>query len=137
MPAAAINRLLGDDGPDKQRRASSSAHFCGNLQVREVRPHVGFGRAGPAALLVHGASPNSHDRHRAAPGLPAAGYQIVCPDLRGFGQSSAPRDQPDHAQASRSAMAADLAQLMRILGHEAHDATGHAPDLVLHPIPGV
>jgi hypothetical protein len=31
----------------------------------------------------------------------------VCPELRGYGESSAPADLPEHSQASKRAMAKD------------------------------
>jgi haloacetate dehalogenase len=76
-------------------------------------------------LLVHG-HPRTHATwHLVAPALAAAGYRVVCPDLRGYGQSSSPADRPGHEQASKRAMAADLAGLMRALGHERFAAVGH------------
>jgi haloacetate dehalogenase len=49
----------------------------------------------------------------------------VCPDLRGYGASTVPPDAPDHAQASKRAMAADLVALMDALGHERFALAGH------------
>jgi haloacetate dehalogenase len=95
------------------------------VQVGEVRLRVRTGGTGPAVLLVHG-HPRTHTTwHAVAPALVAAGYRVVCPDLRGYGQSTAPADQPDHAQASKRAMAADVAQLMQALGHDRYSAVGH------------
>jgi haloacetate dehalogenase len=96
-----------------------------HVDTGEVRLRVRHGGAGPAVLLVHG-HPRTHATwYRVAPELAAAGYRVVCPDLRGYGQSGAPADRPDHSQASKRAMAADLAALMRILGHEQYAAVGH------------
>jgi haloacetate dehalogenase len=49
----------------------------------------------------------------------------VCPDLRGYGESTVPPDRPDHSQASKRAMAADLVTLMHTLGHSRFHAVGH------------
>jgi len=96
-----------------------------HLDVGEVTLRVRFGGTGPAVLLVHG-HPRTHATwHRVAPALVAAGYSVVCPDLRGYGQSSALPDQPDHAQASKRAMAADLVALMQVLGHDRFVPVGH------------
>ncbi|MEQ1652747.1 MAG: alpha/beta fold hydrolase [Hyphomicrobium sp.] len=45
---------------------------------------------GPAVVLLHG-FPDSHNlwRHQ-VPALVAAGYRVIAPDLRGFGESSKP-----------------------------------------------
>lgn len=96
-----------------------------HIDVGPVRLRVRSGGAGPAVLLVHG-HPRTHTTwHRVAPALAAAGFSVVCPDLRGYGQSSAPPDRPDHAQAGKRAMAADLVELMSGLGHQHFSAVGH------------
>jgi haloacetate dehalogenase len=95
------------------------------VDVGEVRLRVRHGGTGPGVLLVHG-HPRTHATwYQIAPALVAAGYRVVCPDLRGYGQSGAPPDQPDHSQASKRAMANDLARLMQILGHDRYIAVGH------------
>lgn len=95
------------------------------VQLDDVRLRVRHGGTGPAILLVHG-HPRTHVTwHRVAPTLAAAGYTVVCPDLPGYGGSSAPPDRPDHSQAGKRAMAADLVALMDRLGHRRFHAVGH------------
>jgi haloacetate dehalogenase len=53
------------------------------------------------------------------------GFTVVCPDLRGYGRSRGPAPSPDHSQASKRAMAADMASLMRALGHRTFAVAGH------------
>ncbi|WP_447927260.1 alpha/beta fold hydrolase [Vreelandella sp. EE27] len=87
------------------------------LRVR----HVG---SGPPVLLLHG-HPRTHMTwHRVAP-LLAAHHTVVCPDLRGFGESSKPVDTPDHAGSSKRAKARDCVALMRHLGFERFAVVGH------------
>jgi len=62
--------------------------------------------------------------HRVAP-LLVDGWTIVCPDLRGYGQSSKPPTTSDHEPYSKRAMARDCAALMRVLGHERYAVVGH------------
>ena len=50
---------------------------------------------------------------------------MVCPDLRGYGASSKPADEPDHAQMGKRALARDGVALMRHLGHERFAVVGH------------
>lgn len=50
---------------------------------------------------------------------------MVCPDLRAYGGSTVPPDAPDHAQASKRAMAADVVALMDALGHGRFAPAGH------------
>jgi haloacetate dehalogenase len=84
--------------------------------------------SGPAVLLLHG-FPQTHAMwHRVAPRL-AAAHTVVAPDLRGYGDSAKPAPAPtpelDHAQHSKRAMAADMVDLMRSLGHERFAVAGH------------
>ncbi len=91
----------------------------------DVRLRVRVGGDGPPVVLLHG-HPRTHTTwHAVAPLLAAAGHTVVCPDLRGYGGSSAPRARADHAQASKRALAADVLELMRRLGYERFAVVGH------------
>jgi len=83
------------------------------------------GRAdAPPLLLLHG-FPQTHAMwHRVAQRL-APHFRLLLPDLRGYGDSPAPPDEADHAQASKRAMAADLAGLLDALGIDAAFVCGH------------
>jgi haloacetate dehalogenase len=92
---------------------------CGAVTLR-----VRHGGSGPAVVLLHG-HPRTHATwHRVAARL-AERHSVVCPDLRGYGGSTVPPDAPDHAQASKRAMAADVVALMDRLGHERYAIAGH------------
>jgi haloacetate dehalogenase len=62
--------------------------------------------------------------HKVAPVL-ARDYTVVCPDLRGYGDSSKPKGLPDHSNYSKRAMANDMVEVMRALGHERFHVVGH------------
>jgi pimeloyl-ACP methyl ester carboxylesterase len=47
---------------------------------------------GPLVLLCHGWPELSYSWRHQIPALAAAGYHVVAPDMRGFGQTSAPAD---------------------------------------------
>ena len=95
------------------------------VDIGDVRLRVRHGGSGPAVLLVHG-HPRTHTTwHRVAPALVDAGFSVVCPDLRGYGGSTTTRDRPDHSQASKRVMAADLVEPMTTLGHHKFHAVGH------------
>jgi haloacetate dehalogenase len=86
---------------------------------------VRSGGSGPPVVLLHG-HPRTHTTwHRVAPLLVAAGHTVVCPDLRGYGQSSKPPPAADHAPHSKRATAGDIVQLMRRLGHPEFAVVGH------------
>jgi haloacetate dehalogenase len=85
---------------------------------------VRHGGSGPPVLLLHG-HPRTHVTwHRVAP-LLASEYTVVCPDLRGYGESSKPPTTPDHEPYSKRAMARDCIALMRTLDHERFAVVGH------------
>jgi haloacetate dehalogenase len=82
------------------------------------------GGSGPPLLLLHG-NPQTHAMwHAVAPTL-AASYEVICPDLRGYGQSFKPPATADHASYAKTAMAADFAALMTQLGHDQFRLAGH------------
>jgi len=82
------------------------------------------GGEGPAGLLLHG-YPQTHAMwHKVAPEL-ARDYTVVCPDLRGYGDSSKPKGLPDHSNYSKRAMALDMAEVMSALGHDSFHVVGH------------
>ncbi len=93
--------------------------------ANDVRLRVRVGGDGPPVVLLHG-HPRTHTTwHRVAPRLVAAGYTVICPDLRGYGRSSSPPPRADHAQASKRAMAGDVVELMDQLGHKRFAVVGH------------
>lgn len=81
--------------------------------------------AGEPLILLHGYPQNHHCWENVAPIL-AQDFDVIIPDLRGYGDSSAPPDTPDHSTYSKRQMAADIAALMdaldlpraHILGHD-------------------
>jgi haloacetate dehalogenase len=94
------------------------------IDVGEAVLRVRHGGSGPPVLLLHG-HPRTHVTwHRVAP-LLAESYTVVCPDLRGYGQSSKPPTTPDHEPYSKRAMARDCVALMRALGHARFALAGH------------
>ena len=95
-----------------------------DVEVDGTRIHAAVGGDGPPVLLLHG-YPQSHLMwHQVAPGL-ADRHTVVLADLRGYGDSSRPASEPDHASYSKRAMAADQVGLMRHLGFGAFALVGH------------
>ena len=94
------------------------------IDVGDVVLRVRYGGSGPPVLLLHG-HPRTHATwHRVAP-LLAPRHSVVCPDLRGYGDSSKPPSTPDHAPYSKRAMARDCLALMEHLGHREFAIVGH------------
>jgi haloacetate dehalogenase len=94
------------------------------VDVGAATLRVRHGGSGYPVLLLHG-HPRTHTTwHRVAP-LLAEDYSVVCPDLRGYGQSSKPKATDDHATYSKRAMAQDCLRLMQELGYERFAVVGH------------
>jgi haloacetate dehalogenase len=98
-----------------------------------------IGGDGPPLLLLHGYPQTSAMWHAVAPEL-AKYYQVICPDLRGYGRSMKPETDATHAPYSKRAMGADVLALMDSLGHDcfvigAHDRGGRVAHRVAadHP----
>ncbi|WP_433609604.1 alpha/beta fold hydrolase [Dactylosporangium sp. CA-139114] len=92
----------------------------------EVAPAVSLNvavcGAGRPVVLLHG-FPQTHLMWRhVAPALAAAGHMVICPDLRGYGDS----DKPDGTAAyAKRVMAQDVVALARALGFERFALAGH------------
>ncbi|TDC32770.1 alpha/beta hydrolase [Micromonospora sp. 15K316] len=95
-----------------------------HVDVGPVRLRVRHGGSGPPVVLLHG-HPRTHATwHRVAP-LLAERHTVICPDLRGYGGSTAPPDTADHSSYAKRAMAADVVALLDALGHERAAVIGH------------
>jgi haloacetate dehalogenase len=86
--------------------------------------HAVIGGEGPPLLLLHG-FPQTHVAWRhVAPRL-ARRFTVVAADLRGYGASDAPPDDPAHETYAKRAMAADMVEAMASLGHDRFAVAGH------------
>lgn len=79
----------------------------------------------PPVVLLHGYPQTSAMWNGVAPIL-AQSFQVICPDLRGYGRSSKPPTDEAHSPYSKRAMAQDIVAIMSTLGHDrffigAHD----------------
>jgi haloacetate dehalogenase len=94
------------------------------VATREVEINVCRGGHGPPLLLLHG-YPQTHAMwHRVAPIL-VRDFTVVCPDLRGYGDSDKPVGGGDHDTYSKRVMARDQLEVMRALGFRRFAVAGH------------
>jgi len=82
------------------------------------------GGSGPPLVLLHGFPETHACFHRIAPAL-ARTHTVVCPDLRGYGWSSAPKGDAVHETYSKRAMGRDVIRVMEKLGHVRFALAGH------------
>jgi haloacetate dehalogenase len=94
------------------------------VEANGTKINAVHGGAGPPVLLLHG-YPQTHAMwHRVAPGL-AERFTVVCPDLRGYGDSAKPVSDASHAAYSKRVMAQDQLELMQQLGFDRFAVVGH------------
>lgn len=86
-----------------------------NLTVHEVG-------SGPAIVLLHGFPGLAFTWRHQIPALAAAGYRVIVPDLRGYGQSDTPGAVEDYDIAH---LTGDLVGLLDALGVEKAVFMGH------------
>lgn len=82
------------------------------------------GGKGPPLLLLHGYAQTNVMWHRVAPAL-AEHYSLVIADLPGYGWSSVPEAEANHAPYDKRSMAKGMVQLMEALGHARFRLAGH------------
>lgn len=79
---------------------------------------VRYGGSGSPVVLLHG-HPRTHATWHMVAALLAADHTVVCPDLRGYGESS------KVGPYTKEAMAADVVGVMHALGYERFAVVGH------------
>ncbi|GAA1353127.1 alpha/beta fold hydrolase [Saccharothrix algeriensis] len=85
-----------------------------------VRLTAAVGGSGPPVVLLHG-FPQTHLMWRHVAADLAADHTVLCPDLRGYGDSDKPVDGP----YDKRTMAADVVALARAFGFDRFALAGH------------
>jgi pimeloyl-ACP methyl ester carboxylesterase len=94
------------------------------VPVGEVTLNVAMAGSGSPVVLLHG-FPQTHLAWRHVAADLAVDHLVVCPDLRGYGDSDKPADAPERQVYAKRTMAADILGLMRVLGHGRFALAGH------------
>jgi pimeloyl-ACP methyl ester carboxylesterase len=84
---------------------------------------VAVGGAGSPVVLLHG-FPQTHLMWRHVAADLAADHTVICPDLRGYGDSDKPAETDPDVYSKRT-MAADVVALAATLGHDRFALAGH------------
>jgi pimeloyl-ACP methyl ester carboxylesterase len=88
-----------------------------------VTLNTAVGGSGSPIVLLHG-FPQTHLMWRHVAADLAADHTVICPDLRGYGDSDKPAET-DPTVYSKRTMAADVVALARALGHDRFALAGH------------
>lgn len=80
------------------------------------------GDSGPLVLLVHGWPESWYSWRHQLTGLSAAGYRVVAPDMRGYGETDQPQDVADY---DMNKLTADLVGVLDALGEDTATIIGH------------
>lgn len=107
---------------EERREARGGVHLF-------VRRSDNAGQGLPPLLLLHGYPQTSAMWRDVAPVL-ARSFEVICPDLRGYGRSDKPGtdlpgQDPEHRLYSKREMALDMVELMAGLGHRRFNLAGH------------
>lgn len=89
----------------------------------DVELNVAVRGAGPALVLLHG-FPQTHLMWRHVAADLAKDHTVICPDLRGYGDSDKPVENSQESYSKRT-MAADVVAAARALGHQQFAIAGH------------
>jgi len=92
------------------------------MRIGDLDFHVVDEGKGPAVLLLHGFPDSSYLWRHQVPALVKAGYRVVAPDLRGFGQSSRPEGVEHYAMPS---LLGDVIGMLDTLSIERAHVVGH------------
>ncbi|MBK4772177.1 MAG: alpha/beta hydrolase [Pantoea sp. Morm] len=89
-----------------------------------VTLRVASGGKGMPLLMLHGHPQNHLAWRKIAPQL-AQQYQVILPDLRGYGDSDKPASDAEHLPYAKRSMAQDISQLIDALGLQRVAFVGH------------
>lgn len=94
------------------------------VSVGQCALNVRIGGSGDPVLLLHGYPQTHLAWHAVAPEL-AKHFTVICPDLKGYGDSEAPAPDAESAAYSKRVMGQEMLELMTRLGHKRFAVIGH------------
>jgi pimeloyl-ACP methyl ester carboxylesterase len=111
--------MTTEDNAEKTATSTLSHRF---IETNGIRMHLAEQGKGPLVLLCHGFPESWYSWRYQLPVLAAAGYHIVAPDQRGYGQT----DRPEPIEAYTVLhLVGDMVGLLDALGEEQAVIVGH------------
>src|SRR6266513_1625160 len=92
------------------------------VQSNGIRMHIAEAGQGPLVILLHGFPELWYSWRHQLPALAAAGYHAVAPDVRGYGETDAPKALEAY---SMKEMTADAVGVLDALGEQTAVVVGH------------
>ncbi|MFN0094512.1 MAG: alpha/beta fold hydrolase [Dehalococcoidia bacterium] len=92
------------------------------IETNGIRMHIAECGSGPLVVLCHGFPESWFSWRHQLPALAAAGYHVVAPDQRGYGETDAPTAIDQYSQFHLSG---DIVGLIRALGEQQAILVGH------------
>ena len=94
------------------------------IKVNGIEINCKYGGNRIPLLLLHG-YPETHLMWHTIVEKLSKKYFLICPDLRGYGDSSKPKGDEQHINYSKKTMAKDLLELMSYFGFDKFYLAGH------------
>ncbi len=104
------------------QRAEAQELRHGFAQINGIRMHYAEQGAGPLVVLVHGFPESWYSWRRQLPAIAAAGFRVVAPDMRGYGQTDVPADIASYTIMH---LVGDVTGLVEALGERQAIVVGH------------
>ena len=92
------------------------------IETNGIRMHVAEAGEGFPVIMCHGWPELWYSWRHQLPALAGAGYRAIAPDMRGYGETDAPRDPANYTM---KVVTADIAGLMDALSLERAVIVGH------------
>jgi len=93
-----------------------------SVQANGINMHIAEAGEGPLVVLCHGFPESWYSWRHQLPALAEAGYHVVAPDQRGYGQTDAPEAIEEYTQFH---LVGDVVALVHVLGEERAVIVGH------------
>jgi pimeloyl-ACP methyl ester carboxylesterase len=92
------------------------------IQTNGIRMHIAEMGEGPLVILCHGFPESWYSWRHQIRAIAEAGFRVVAPDQRGYGQTDAPADNSAYTQLH---LVGDIVGLLEALGEETAVIAGH------------